>query len=454
MEVMMTGTDKSAWESLCRLMESSLMKHKVPGSVMGILQNGEVQIAGFGVTNRDHPLEVTQDTLFQIGSITKTFTGTLIMMLVEQGIIDLDNTVCSYIPGFKVMDEEASNRVTIRQLLTHTSGWFGDFFIDTGKGEDAITRYIEAMAELEQLAPLGEVWSYNNAGFSLAGRVIEVITEKPYEKVLQEMILDPLGLENTFFNPGDLITYRFSVGHLEGKVARPWPLPRSLYPAGGITCSIRDLLTYAQFHMGEGVTKDGERLLSKDSLMRMQMPQVRVWKDEHWGLSWSVNDTYKSRLVSHMGGTMGQVSQLTLVPEENFAVAVLTNAEEGDPVCTEVTRRALREYPGIEITDPEPMEVEEEVLAQYVGTYSMPYSDIHLGMLGGRLICQVMDKIGFPDKDSPPPPISQPFSVGLCEEDRLIVLDGNNKSDKAEIIRLEDGSIGWLRFGRIHKKIK
>ena len=243
----MTETDKSTWESLCEFMESSIVKHKVPGSVMGILQDGEIQIAGFGVTNRDHPLEVTQDTLFQIGSITKTFTGTLIMMLVEGGKINLDDTVRSTIPDFKVMDEETANRVTVRQLLTHTSGWFGDFFLDTGKSEDAIARYVEAMAELEQLAPLGRVWSYNNAGFSLAGRIIETITEKPYEKVLQEMVLDPLGLENTFFDPGDLITYRFSVGHLQEKVARPWPIPRSVYPAGGITCSVRDLLTYPSF---------------------------------------------------------------------------------------------------------------------------------------------------------------------------------------------------------------
>ena len=183
---------------------------------MGILENGEIKAASFGVTNHDHPLDVTEGTLFQIGSITKTFTGTLIMKLVEAGKIDLDATVISYLPDFKVADEEATRSATVRHLLTHTSGWFGDFFFDTGPGEEAIARYVEGMFELEQLAPLGKVWSYNNAGFSLAGRIVEVVTQKTYQEALKEMILEHLGLQNTFFDPGDLITYRFAVGHNGG----------------------------------------------------------------------------------------------------------------------------------------------------------------------------------------------------------------------------------------------
>jgi hypothetical protein len=260
-------------------------------------------------------------------------------------------------------------------------------------------------------------------------------------------------LEQTYFDPGDLITYRFAVGHHGDQVARPWPLPRSAYPAGGITCSVGDLLRYAHFHLGAGLTSQDEQLLTKGTLAQMQTPQATVWKKESWGLSWAINDSYGSRLVSHGGGTMGQISQLILAPEHDFAVAVFTNADQGGKVTQEVTRQALKEYVGIEITDPDPLEVEEEKLAEFVGTYSRPFADIHLGLLGGRLVAQVIYKMGFPDKDAPPPPTPQPFSAGLCEEDRLIVLDGENKSAKAEILRLQDGSIGWLRFGRIHKKL-
>ena len=285
----MTPKDDTTWEQLCAFAESSFERNKVPGSIMGILENGEIKAASFGVTNHDHPLEVTEGTLFQIGSITKTFTGTLIMKLVEAGKIDLDATVISYLPDFKVADEEATRSATVRHLLTHTSGWFGDFFFDTGPGEEAIARYVEGMFELEQLAPLGKVWSYNNAGFSLAGRIVEVVTQKTYQEALKEMILEPLGLQNTFFDPGDLITYRFAVGHNGGEVARPWPLPHSAYPAGGITCSIHDLLTYAKFHLGNGTTGGGEKLLTNESLVAMQTPQTTVWKKRSWGLTWFID---------------------------------------------------------------------------------------------------------------------------------------------------------------------
>jgi CubicO group peptidase (beta-lactamase class C family) len=450
----MSSNEKSTWDKLCEFTEITRQAKKVPGVVLGILYEGEGKAAGFGVTNVDHPLDVTGETVFQIGSITKTFTGTLIMKLMEEGVIDLDATVRTYLPDFKVADEGVSKTVTIRHLLTHTSGWFGDFFHDTGPGDDAGAKYVADMAGLEQLAPIGEVWSYNNAGFYLAGHIIEVVTGKSYQDVLRETVLEPLGLKHSFFDPGDVITHRFAVGHGGGQVARPWPLPRAAYPAGGITCSVHDLLAYAQFHMGDGSTPDGKQLLQKESLVQMQTPQVTVWKKECWGLPWSVNDTYDTRLVSHGGGTMGQVSQLIIVPEKAFAVAVFTNADEGGQVTLEVTRQALKDYIGIEITDPDPMDVAESDLAQYVGTYTRPFMDIYLGLLGGRLIGQVIYKMGFPTQDSPPPPPPPPFTLGLCEDDRLIVLDGPSKSGKAEIIRLAEGSIGWLRFGRIHKRVE
>jgi CubicO group peptidase (beta-lactamase class C family) len=443
---------KKKWKQLCAFAEQSRQIHKVPGLVVGILHEGKTKAAGFGVTSLENPLEVSDETLFQIGSITKTFTGTLVMKLVEDGKLDLDAAVRSYLPDFKVADQDASQTVTIRHLMTHTSGWFGDFFLDTGPGDDAPAKYVEEMANLEQLAPIGKVWSYNNAGFYVLGAIIERVMGMNFQQALRQEVLEPLKLTHTFFDPGDVITYRFASGHIGNQVARPWPLPRAAYPAGGITCSVHDLLRYAKFHMSEGLNSEDKPLLTKDSLVQMQTPQVTVWKEEKWGLTWAINDTYKDRLVSHGGGTMGQVSQLIIVPEQDFAMVVFTNAEEGGKATLEIPRKALEIYLGIEITDPKPIDATKEVLAQYAGTYTRPFADIYLGMLGDRLVGQIIYKMGFPDKDSPPPPAPSPSTVGLCEEDRLIILDGPMKSGTADIIRKEDGSIGWLRFGRIHKK--
>jgi len=439
---------------------TEVMEQKgVPGVAVGILRQDEIVTAGFGVTNVDHPLPVTAETLFQIGSITKTFTGTAVMRLVEMGKLDLDATVRTYLPDFKVADETAASQATIRHLLTHTGGWVGDFFDDTGAGDDALPRYIDGMADLEQLAPMGTIFSYNNAGFSVAGRVIEVVTGKSYRAALKELVLEPLGLENSYFDPGDVMTHRFAVGHnvteeTGAQVARPWPLPRSVYPAGGITCPVGDLLRYARFHLGDGATEDGTRLLKPESLSQMGAPQAPIWRDEAVGLAWFINDECGARRLLHGGGTMGQVSLLTLVPEHNFAIAVFTNANRGGFVTRSVTHYALKECLGLKAPDPAPLESSEEELAPYIGRYARPFAEIELGLLGGRLVGQVTPKGGFPAKDSPPPPTPPPMSLALCEKDRLLVLDGPYKDMRPEIVRRPDGSIGWLRLGCIHKRVE
>ena len=380
------------------------------------------------------------------------------MRLVERGVLDLDAKVRTYVPGFQVRDEEASREATVRQLLTHQGGWAGDFFHGTGAGDDALARYVSDMAELPQLAPLGTHWSYNNAGFSVAGYIIELATGKRYETVLQELVLDPLGLDRTFFDPGDVITHSFAVGHMvveeKAQVARPWALDRAIHPVGGLACHVKDLLRYARFHLGDGRAEDGTSLLSLESLTMMHSPQVTVREGEAWGLSWGIVDEIEgARQVRHGGGTKGQVSLLVLVPEHDLAVAVLTNADPGGSITDEVRRWVLKEILGLEAPRAEPIDTEEEELAQYAGRYRGYYTDLDLGVLGGKLVGQVTYKRGFPNEDVPPAPAPPPMSVALCDEDQFLVLDGPAKDALGDAIRRPDGSIGWLRFsGRLHER--
>jgi CubicO group peptidase (beta-lactamase class C family) len=443
----MSATHEQKWDQLVESVPNAMEKQNVPGAVVGILHEGETRAAGFGVNNVDHPLPVTDETLFQIGSITKTFTATAMMRLVEMGMLDLDATVRTYIPDFKVADETASSQVTIRHLLTHMGGWFGDFFLDTGAGEDALPKYVAAMADLEQVTPIDATWSYNNAAFCLAGYIVETVTGRRYEAALKELVLEPLGLEHSFFDPGDVMTYRFAVGHEGGQVARPWPLPRAAYPAGGITCSVHDLLDYARFHLGDGTIEDGTRLLTPESLSLMQTTQATVWKDETCGLAWGLRVVDGTRQVNHGGGTLGQVSLLTLLPEHNFAVAVFTNADRGGFVTNSVTRRVLKDYLDVDVPKPEPIETTEEALASFVGRYSNPFTDIELGMLSGRLVAQEVNKLGFPDKDSPPLPSPPPMSLTMCEKDCLLVVDGPYKGETVHVGRKRDGTVRWIRAG-------
>jgi len=228
---------------------------------------------------------VTPDTLFQVGSISKTFTATALMMLRDAGKVDLDTPIRAYLPDFRLSDEEVAARVTLKHLLTHTGGWLGDYFNDFGFGDDAQARMLKEIAKLPQFTPLGEVWSYCNTGFNIAGRIVEVITGRSYEAAIKEMILDPLGLSMTFYFPHDVMTYRFAAGHeivdRSAKVARPWPIGRAGHPVGGVVSTVIDLLKYARFHMSAG-----SGLLKPETIKLMQTPIVTGSGLDVFGLSW------------------------------------------------------------------------------------------------------------------------------------------------------------------------
>ena len=145
-------------------------EYGIPGVALGLLDAGHRLHSRLrGDQRRRSPAEVDGETLFRIASTTKTFTGTAVMRLVEQGKLDLDATVQTYLPDFATSDPSVAPRVTLRQLLNHSPGWLGDYLEDTGPGEDALAKYVAGMERLPQLTPLGEVFAYNNAAI-LPGR--------------------------------------------------------------------------------------------------------------------------------------------------------------------------------------------------------------------------------------------------------------------------------------------
>lgn len=446
-----TPTEK--FSELRAFAQKTMTETAVPGVAIGVLYNGETFTTGLGVTNVDHPLGVNADTLFQVGSITKTMTGTILMRLVEEGKVDLDVPVSTYVPDFRIVDGTASETATVRHLLTHMGGWVGDYFIPTGEGDDSLDRMIVKMADLEQLAPIGSVWSYNNSGFYVAGKVIENVTGKTYEAVFEEMILADLGLQNTYIRAVDVMTLRFASGHNVSasgvETAEPWALYRAAVGVGGAIMTVGDMLKYAAFHMGDGTNEQGKQIMAAETLQQMREEQaVKVGSDDMIGITWHLSDVDSVRTVGHGGGTVGQISRLVLVPEHNFALAVVTNANSGRTAAPKITRFALEQYLGAVTKDPEPKKLTSAQLAEYVGTYSRPFMDIEVTPQEGHVELQVVIKQSFPDPDTPPQDPGPPAEFGFFENDRLIAIGGMTQ---AEFIRHEDGSIGWLRLGsRIH----
>ncbi len=447
-------------EALAGAIEQARQSRKVPGAAFGVLYGDEVYTAGFGVTSVENPLLVNADTLFQIGSVSKTFTGTVAMMLVEQGKLDLDTPIVTYLPDLKMSSDDLTAQVTLHHLFTHTGGWEGDYFEDFGNGDDALARYVAAMTRLPQYNPLGTVWSYNNAGFNLAGRVIEVVAGKPFETVVKEMIFDKLGMSRTSYFPAEVMLQRFSVGHDVGettKVMRPWPIPRASSAAGAISSSINDMLKYARFYLSGGVTESGERLLKAETIQLMHSAHFESgnWA-EAVGITWYLHDVENVRLIGHGGSTTGFRAELQLAPAQNFAYIALTNGSTGAALYSDVLDWVLENVLGVKEPTPELLTLPDDALTPYVGTYRAGLTQLELVLEDHQLILHYKMLGGFPTPETPPPEIViPPMRLTFFADDRALVLDPPLENSRVEFLRGADGGITFLRAGgRAHRQIK
>jgi len=411
---------------------------RVPGVAVGVLADGRERHDAFGVTSIENPLEVTPDTRFQIGSISKTFTGTAVMYLVAEGLLELDRPVRAYLPELELADAEAARTVTLRHLLAHTAGWLGDYFDDTGWGDDAVARYVERMRTLPQQTPVGSLWAYNNAGFVLAGRVVEVVTGEPLERVVQRLVLDPLELTSSTYWPWEVMTERFVVGHVddgETRVARPWPIGRSAHPAGGIASTTRDLLRYARLHLDP-----------PPALAAMQARQADAAEEGEWvGLTWYGEDTFGT--ISHRGGTLGQQALLLLRPSAGLAIAVLTNHS---PHGAQLIEAAL-EAAGVKRPAPEP--ISGAPVGDYTGVYETTVERITVSPDGDGIRVDSEEFGGFPAQDSPPGPQPPPMRAFFYTPERWIVAGGPLDGMRGHFLRGDDGDVVWLRVaGRLYPR--
>jgi CubicO group peptidase (beta-lactamase class C family) len=435
----------SRFEEVVDVARSSMEELSVPGVALGVLFEDEEETAALGISSLENPLDVTPDTLFQIGSITKTFAATAVMVLVEQGKLALDEPVRSYLPEFRLEDEAAAGGATIRTLLTHTGGWLGDYFDDLGSGEDALARMVERLADnAPQLTPLGEVWSYNNSAFYIAGRVIEVVAGAPFEHVLKELVLDPLGLEQSFFFQDDVMTRRFVVGHEpndedETVVARPWGIGRAAHPAGGLVSTVRELLRYARFWT------DGGDLLRPESVSEMLRQQVPIGGNvDGVGLAWMLWARDGVDFIGHGGGTKGQISWLGIAPEKGFAVVALTNHRRGDVVTDRIWNRATEAYLGISEPELQPVDLDPR---PYLGRYESRMADALLVETEGGIELRMEPKSGFPTPDTPPGPPPPPAPIAFASEHEIFIPEGIFKGERALFLRDAEGKIEWLRLG-------
>ncbi|GAA5191102.1 hypothetical protein GCM10023322_47710 [Rugosimonospora acidiphila] len=438
----------------------------IPGVAVGVWANGTESFACHGVTSLDNPLPVDPDTLYEIGSVTKTFTATALMCLVAQGQVELDAPVRRYLPGLRLADERVAAEITVLHLLNHTAGLDWALLEDTGAGDDALAAHVARLAELKLIGSPGARASYSQAGYNLAGRIIETVTDLTYEDAVASLLLRPVGLEHSFFLDAEVMTRRFAVGHNPGPdgelaVARQWRRWRGNNPGGGLVSSVRDQLRWARFHLGDGRSASGQPVLPADVLRLMREPTVALrgtTLGDALGICWFLRDVDGVRSAGHGGSAHGQFAELLTVPERDFAVVSLSNAgPDGIPFNQAAVRWALEHYLGVVDRDPEPLPHDPGRAREFAGTYendAMRFV-IATGETGMTLEVGIKPEIRAGLTNEAPPDYP-PVALGLLPGggDEYILIEGGMKGQRGFFTRDASGAVvGVDLAGRIATRV-
>lgn len=329
-------------DNLNNYVQKSLTNWRVPGAAVCIVKNGRiVWMKGYGVKEMSTNNKIDENTLFMIGSNTKEFTATALAMLEEEKKLTLDDRVTKYIPEFKLENKLTGELANIRDLLGHRLGFEtfqGDFTYWTSN----LTRQeiIEKMSHVKAAYPFRTKWGDTNAGYLTAGEIIPKVTGKPWEVFLKEAILAPLGMSNTLALSQDLPNaINKSAAHtlVDGILrAIPYAQIDNLGPAGSMSSSINDMSKWVLMLLNHG--KSGTKEIIPESVIKATWEPTSIigsatmpFNKSHfklYGLGWALQDYEGRRMVMHTGNVNGFVSSITLVPEENLGIIILTNTDQ------------------------------------------------------------------------------------------------------------------------------
>jgi CubicO group peptidase (beta-lactamase class C family) len=419
-----------------------LEEHEIVGAQVAVLHNGEIVDAAAGVRNNVTNEPVTSDTLFQVGSITKVWTATLIMRLVNEGLLDLDRPVRDVLPEFRVADEQAAKVITPRHLLCHTAGFEGDLKFETGSGDDMLARYVELLADAGQLSPPGELYSYCNSGYAVLGRIVEVLRGKRFTAALRELT-DEIGLRKVAASRAEYAEHEMADGHLEGKPVIEH-LPES-WAAGGSVLAMpaRELLRFVRTHL---------ETTEFDAMRERQVTHPDFGTGEWWwGLGWELSNHEGGEVIGHTGMTVGYVAMLRVVPAAGVAVAAVSNGGKApgklfaaifDHLLGELAGVRKRKFPDPP-ADPKPVDLD-----QVVGHYRCSALDIHVtpgedGRVKVRLVGRDPVSAALLSADE--------IEYVHLRDDLLIAVDGGATLPLGG--RDEHGRVGWVHWGRAAMRV-
>ncbi|MFD4675186.1 serine hydrolase domain-containing protein [Lentzea sp. NPDC058450] len=420
-------------------LDALIAEHGIVGAQVAVLHNGEVEDVAAGVLNNVTNEKVTATSVFQIGSITKIWTATLIQQLVNEGLLDLDRPVRDVLPTFKLADEQAAARITPRHLLTHTGGFDGDLWFDTGSGDDKVEKYVELMADAEQVVAPGELYTYCNSGFVVLGRIVEVLRGKPFHAAIKEDVIADRDFGTTATTFAEYADQTVATGHLgdDRKPAEKY-LTEAAAPAGTVLAmSARDLVEFARPHV-----ESDEFAAMRE--VQFALPNFGLGGDQ--GLGWVLQNYPGGRKgMGHTGSTLGFEASLRVLPEAGLAVAVLTNGGRSLPLVRAVQAKVLGDLVNVTPKSlptpplvPVPIDVEK-----VVGVYRSAGLEAHVSEGDGgrvRLRFVPLDEIWealVDDDEHEYTGLRDDALIGVHEEEGyhpVLVLCGRDEQDRVKYL--------------------
>lgn len=379
------------------LLDESARELGIVGAQLAYYDGEHVKEFATGIANQQTSTPVTNDTVFQVGSTTKVFNATIIMSLVDDGLLDLDEPIITYLPEISFNDDRAKE-ITLRRLLSMSSGLPNGPYSDHGRGDDCVARYVASLADIELLFPPGSAFGYSNAGTIVAGHIAERVTGQLWDDLLRQRVLDKLGLRHSATLLEELVFHPVAVGHTPMdetfEIIRKWGITRAIGPAGSVLCcSAGDLVRFGQMFLRSGRADDGQPVVSAEAVAAMQQPQVYLpvrlvvdrWGVGPYGNQWDGYDVW-----GHSGTNTGGSSMLLWVPEKNVAAATLVNVPPKGYPLAEVIFNEL--FPKVfNISKPPPERPTKSIpidIDRYVGTFRAHEVEYTISHEGGQLTLQ------------------------------------------------------------------
>lgn len=321
------------------LLDDAAASSGITGAQLSVILGDHRVDCVYGSANAELVIPMTVDTVIQVGSVGKVLNAALVMTLVEEGRLALDTPVIEYLPQLRLADARAAESITLRHLLSMSSGIDNGPYAEPGTGQDALGRYVASLRDVPHVFASGQGFGYSNAGTCVAGYVAEQVAGEHWDTLMRKRVFEPAGLAHALTLPEELPFHRVSVGHAaaekgqRAKVIRPWYVNRAMGPAGStLAMSAHDLASFGQIFVNDGMSAAGWRVLSQDSVKTMTTATTPVpinsplaLVGSQWGLGPSMDRWGDTLVCGHAGGNMSGTSRLLWFPELRGVLAVAFN---------------------------------------------------------------------------------------------------------------------------------